>query len=165
MNDEFKLQIEAGWKAHDSFVSMIKFADAKIGGFLTIGGVLTGFGAKVLVGVFEHSVDIGVFGEVILILAFFLIGLTVLFSLMAVSPRPNTASSLLAFPDVSGMEESDYSNQMKSLNSERVLMELSKQCHALSVIASSKYRWINRASTTLILAVILTFTLLIFKAW
>ncbi|MES2802588.1 MAG: Pycsar system effector family protein [Bdellovibrionota bacterium] len=128
----------------------IKVSDAKIAGFISIS---TAISAAVLPSFYKWLGAKPVTNSYILFWGLLILGTlfflgTLICCLNALSPRVDTAKSLVSFPDIAKMNLSDYQDAFKKLTTDdAILMEYLKHNKALSDITLAKFKWLKKATT------------------
>jgi hypothetical protein len=163
---------------YQNIQNMIILADSKANTVLTIQSLLLSItiGTSVVIDVFQKvkSVD-----ATIALIFYLLLSLLILCSLVGIGFSifvfkargctdniENRRKGLIYFGHVTNFKnKSDYGEQIKQLNTEKILDEYTSQVFQVANIAKEKMVFVNRAITCLIINVFLTILILVFTGY
>lgn len=126
----------------------IKVADAKVAGFVTVSTAASSF---VLPNLYKWLADTPIngwyylFWLLLVVASLALIG-TLVCALNALSPKANSAYSLVSFPDIASMTPDNYSKAYLALSEKDLINEYLKHNITLSSVAVGKFKWLKYAT-------------------
>ena len=132
----------------DYITGYIKVADAKIGIYITLG---TTASAIVSPKIFDWLSASPINSKFFILWALFVCAamafLATLFcTFRALSPRVESAESLVSFPDIAKIDPEEYADKFEAITEKGLLREYCKHNVTLSSIASKKFCWLGRAT-------------------